>query len=1071
MSDPAEASVQNLLPVQAYFGLDGSFQTFIGQGQPFFATVYPYQSGLHITDSTIDSTIIGGTTPSAGTFTNVATTTGTISSGPVNPADIANKQYVDQIAAGLSVKAPVLVATTADITLSGNQTIDGVVVPAGSRVLVKNQSNAAQNGIYVTNSSAWARASDMSSWSQVPGAFCFVQQGLTQADNGYVCVSDPGGTIGVTPMNWVQFAGLNTYTAGTGLQIIGNQFSIANTGVTSGAYGSASSVATFSVNAQGQLTLAATVAIAIAASQITSGTISSSLISGNYSGITGVGTLLDLTVTNPINGSITGNAATATTAASATTSTNLTGGSTGAIPYQTAAGATTFLASGTGVLVGGSAPSYTTTPAILGTNITGTATGLSIGGNAATATTATNLAGGAEYSVPYQTASGSTAFVAAGTSGYLYQTNGGGSAPSWVAPSGLTVGYATNISGGVAGAVPYQSAVGTTGFTAAGTTDQVLLSGGTGSPTWANQNTLSVGYTNNLNGGATGSLPYQTNSNATGFIAAGTNGYVLTMVAGSPAWAALPATGVSITDDTTTNATRYLTFTSATSGNITTENVSSTKLQFNPSTGTLTASSFSGAGTGLTGTASGLSIGGNAATATTATSATSATTATNIASGSANQIVYQTGSGATSFITAPSVSGTVLQWNGSAFTWAATSGSGTVTSVDVSGGTTGLSFSGGPITTSGTITASGTLIVANGGTGATTLTGYVYGNGTGAMTASTTIPNTAITGLGTLSTQNANNVAITGGAIDGTTIGATTASTVTGTTITATSQFTGAGTGLTGTASSLSIGGNAATATLATSATTASNLAGGAAGSVPYQTASGTTTMLAAGTNGYVLTMVGGVPAWAASTGGVTSFQTSLSGLTPSTSTTGAITLAGTLGATSGGTSQSTYATGDILYASATNTLSKLAAGTNGYVLTMVGGVPAWQANSGSSGVSSFSAGTTGLTPSTATTGAITLAGTLVVSNGGTGLTSLTAGYIPYGNGTSAFGNTSSFTYASNTVTAPTVSASNGIYINSKTVSASYSIPSGSSAMSAGPITVASGQSVTIPSGSKWVVL
>jgi hypothetical protein len=74
-------------------------------------------------------------------------------------------------------------------------------------------------------------------------------------------------------------------------------------------------------------------------------------------------------------------------------------------------------------------------------------------------------------------------------------------------------------------------------------------------------------------------------------------------------------------------------------------------------------------------------------------------------------------------------------------------------------------------------TFTGTLDVGNGGTGATTLTGYVKGNGTSALTASATIPNTDISGLGTISTQNANNVAITGGSINGTTIGATTAST------------------------------------------------------------------------------------------------------------------------------------------------------------------------------------------------------------------------------------------------------------------------------------------------------
>ena len=96
-----------------------------------------------------------------------------------------------------------------------------------------------------------------------------------------------------------------------------------------------------------------------------------------------------------------------------------------------------------------------------------------------------------------------------------------------------------------------------------------------------------------------------------------------------------------------------------------------------------------------------------------------------------------------------------------------TAGAGTVTSVDVSGGTTGLTTSGGPVTASGTITLAGTLAVANGGTGASTLTGYVKGAGTGALTASATVPNTDITGLGTMSTQASSSVSITGGSITG----------------------------------------------------------------------------------------------------------------------------------------------------------------------------------------------------------------------------------------------------------------------------------------------------------------
>jgi hypothetical protein len=121
--------------------------------------------------------------------------------------------------------------------------------------------------------------------------------------------------------------------------------------------------------------------------------------------------------------------------------------------------------------------------------------------------------------------------------------------------------------------------------------------------------------------------------------------------------------------------------------------------------------------------------------------------------------------------------------------------------------------------------------------------------------------------------------------------------------------------------------------------------------------------------------------------------------------------------ATNGGTGQSTYATGDLLYASATNTLSKLTAGTDGFVLTLASGVPTWAASSG--GVTSFSAGTTGFTPSSTTTGAITLGGTLSVSNGGLGgTTTPTAGQIPIGNGT---------TYTIATITAGTgISVTNG---------------------------------------------
>jgi hypothetical protein len=126
--------------------------------------------------------------------------------------------------------------------------------------------------------------------------------------------------------------------------------------------------------------------------------------------------------------------------------------------------------------------------------------------------------------------------------------------------------------------------------------------------------------------------------------------------------------------------------------------------------------------------------------------------------------------------------GYLLSSNGTTASWQPAPAGGVTT---FAGGTTGLTPASA---TTGAISLAGTLVVSNGGTGATTLTGYVKGAGTTALTASATIPNTDITGLGTMSTQNATSVAVTGGAIDGTTIGGTTAAAVTGTTVTASTK-------------------------------------------------------------------------------------------------------------------------------------------------------------------------------------------------------------------------------------------------------------------------------------------
>jgi hypothetical protein len=172
--------------------------------------------------------------------------------------------------------------------------------------------------------------------------------------------------------------------------------------------------------------------------------------------------------------------------------------------------------------------------------------------------------------------------------------------------------------------------------------------------------------------------------------------------------------------------------------------------------------------------------------------------------------------------------------------------------------------------------------------------------------------------------------------------------------------------------------------------------------------------------------------------------------------------LSATLAVSSGGTGQTTAN-------AAFNALAPSQTGNSGRYLTTNGTNTSWAVVPAN--VASFSAGTTGFTPNTATTGAVTLSGTLATTNGGTNLTSFTSGGLLYATSTSALTTGSTLTFASSTLTAPNVVASNGMLVNSNTVSASYAIPSGSSAIAAGPITVASGATVTIPSGSRWVVL
>jgi phage-related tail fiber protein len=148
-------------------------------------------------------------------ITNLAT--------PTSDTDAATKAYVDASRSGLDVKASVRAATTANITLSGTQTIDGVAVIAGDRVLVKDQSTASTNGIYVVAAGAWSRSTDADTDAEVhAGMFTFVEEGTVNADSGWVLSTNNPIVVGSTSLTFAQFSGAGQITAGAGLTKTGN---------------------------------------------------------------------------------------------------------------------------------------------------------------------------------------------------------------------------------------------------------------------------------------------------------------------------------------------------------------------------------------------------------------------------------------------------------------------------------------------------------------------------------------------------------------------------------------------------------------------------------------------------------------------------------------------------------------------------------------------------------------------------------------------------------------------------------------------------------------------------------
>ena len=218
--------------------------------------------------------------------------------------DAATKNQVDVAQAGLDAKDSCRVATTANITLSGEQTIDGVTTTT-DRVLVKNQTTGSQNGIYVSAAGAWARSTDADANVEVTaGLYTLITEGTVAGGQGFVLTTDDPITVGTTVLTFSQFSGVGDLVGGTGITKSGNTISVdaSQTQITDvGALDAGSITSGFGAINNGSSTITTTGAVATGALTVTGGI--TGALTGNVTGnVTGS------------SGSTTGNAATATTA-------------------------------------------------------------------------------------------------------------------------------------------------------------------------------------------------------------------------------------------------------------------------------------------------------------------------------------------------------------------------------------------------------------------------------------------------------------------------------------------------------------------------------------------------------------------------------------------------------------------------------------------------------------------------------------------------------------------------------------------------------------------------------------
>jgi hypothetical protein len=542
-----------------------------------------------------------------------------LSQSPQTGLEAATKAYVDAVAQGVAVKASARVATTTNITLSGIQTVDDVLLQVGDRVVVKNQTDVADNGVYIVSLSSWTRTADTDTGDELEGAFVFVSEGTINASTGWFQSTPAPITIGTTDIVWSQFSGAGAYSAGAGLTLTGGEFSLINAGTPLSAF-----FGRITTNTKGQV---------VSSEQATSADIINAL---------------------------------------------------GYTPISVGGGSTQVQFNNNGVLGGSTGLTFASNKLAINDTLTSTAGAAHLTVTPASPTQELRLiAGNAPEGT---TASGGDVIIRGGAHGGFPVAPSFGAGPNnqpiLIPPAPLEAGNVI-IEGG--------------------TTPGQINTGTEEAPSYSYMEYFSTGNVTIRTRPAGGS------NGVTGVIKLQTAD-IDRLTVGSDGSINIDTARLTINSDEW-----YIDGNPGLPGQVlASTGSSSSPAWIDVGAGTVTSISGSGGTTGLSLTGGPITNIGTLTIGGTLNVANGGTGATSRQQAATNILPIQTGNAGRVLAT----DGTTASWEDPATVGGG--GSGSVTSIDISGGLTGLTTSGGPITSSGTITLGGTLSIGSGGTGQTT---------------------------------------------------------------------------------------------------------------------------------------------------------------------------------------------------------------------------------------------------------------------------------------------------------------------------------------------------------------